>query len=235
MKLEYVDGKLSLVKDGQILTCDLTENKKRLKHNNLTHELLVKASKLKDKKPEECTVIDATAGFGEDSLLLAAAGFNVVLFERDETIAALLEDGLKRAALDPELEQVVGRMQLIKGDSISIMAKLADANKTHNEACELECNDSICGIKSGFAPDIILLDPMFPAREKSSLVKKKFQMIHELEKPCEEEAELLEAAKSLKPKRIVIKRPKKGALLAGVKPSYSIEGKTVRYDVIIVL
>ena len=36
--------------------------------------------------------IDATAGFGEDSLLLAAAGFTVDLYERDCVIAALLKD-----------------------------------------------------------------------------------------------------------------------------------------------
>ena len=42
--------------------------------------------------------VDATAGFGEDSLLLAAAGYNVELYEYDPVIAALLRDALRRAA-----------------------------------------------------------------------------------------------------------------------------------------
>ena len=81
-------------------------------------------------------------------------------------------------------------------------------------------------------PDVVYLDPMFPLRTKSGLVKKKFQLIHELEKPCEDEKELLEAALSAALVRVVIKRPLKGECLAGVKPDYSIEGSTVRYDCI---
>ena len=32
---------------------------------------------------------------------------------------------------------------------------------------------------------------------------------------------------------MVIKRPAKGPYLAGIKPSYSIDGKAVRYDCIV--
>ena len=71
---------------------------------------------------------------------------------------------------------------------------------------------------------------MFPEKRKSSLTKKKFQLIHELEKPCDDEEELLGAALSAHPRRIVIKRPLKGPYLAGIKPDYSIKGKTIRYD-----
>ena len=80
------------------------------------------------------------------------------------------------------------------------------------------------------APGVIYLDPMFPARTKSAAVKKKFQLIHVLEKPCEDEEELLEAALALKPRKVVIKRPVKGPFLAGRKPSYSLRGKAIRYD-----
>ena len=71
---------------------------------------------------------------------------------------------------------------------------------------------------------------MFPERTKSAAVKKKFQLIHILENPCENEEELLSAALNVRPRKVVIKRPVKGPFLANAKPSYSLKGKAVRYD-----
>ena len=75
---------------------------------------------------------------------------------------------------------------------------------------------------------------MFPGRQKSGLVKKKAQLLQKLEKPCEDEEGLLQAAVSAGPRKIVIKRPLKGPFLAGRKPDYSITGKTIRYDCLLV-
>ena len=172
-------------------------------------ELLVKAAKIKGAPTEDLLVVDATAGLGEDSLLLAAAGFSVVMFERDKTIAALLEDGLARAAHDERLSSLVARMTLRKEDSIAALAS------------------------GSMHADVILLDPMFPARTKSASVKKKFQLIHGLEEPCTDERELLDAACAACPRKIVIKRPPKGPWLAQRKPSYSLTGKAVRYDCLV--
>ena len=85
----------------------------------------------------------------------------------------------------------------------------------------------------GDTPDVIYLDPMFPERRKSAAVKKKFQLIHHLEAPCQNEGALLAAAISAGPRKVVVKRPAKGPYLASVKPSHSLAGKAVRYDVII--
>ncbi len=81
-----------------------------------------------------------------------------------------------------------------------------------------------------YKPDIVLLDPMFLAIQKSALTKNKFQLIQRLESPCSTEEDLLDAAIAADPKRIVIKRPLKGPYLAGRKPAYSLEGKAIRYD-----
>ena len=80
--------------------------------------------------------------------------------------------------------------------------------------------------------DVIYLDPMFPGRQKSGLINKKLQLIQKLESPCTEEATLLEAALATGAPKIIIKRPAKGPWLADRKPSYVIEGKVIRYDVI---
>lgn len=198
---------LALVGDGMELRGDFSRMLPRLRQGRLQQELLVKAARIKG--TEVPTAVDCTAGLGEDSLLLAAAGFAVTLFERDQTIAALLTDALERAAVDPRLAEAVGRMTLVAGNSIAGLAALPKP------------------------PDVVYLDPMFPARTKSAAVKKKFQLLHHLEQPCEEEEALVAAALAAQPRKVVIKRPAKGALLAGVKPSYSVAGKAVRYDVLV--
>ena len=196
--LSLTDGELSIM-------ADFREMLPRLKKSNLQREMLIKAARIKG-EPMPQKLLDATAGFGEDSLILAAAGFEVELYEFDEIIAALLLDAMERAAQIPELSQAVSRMTLKCQDSIKAMNNL------------------------DYHPDIILLDPMFPARTKSALIKKKFQLLQKLESPCSSENELLAAAKAAGPRRIVVKRPLKGPFLADAKPSYSLSGKAIRYD-----
>ncbi len=196
--LSLTDGELSIM-------ADFRDMLPRLRQSNLQNEMLVKAARIKgEAMPQK--LIDATAGFGEDSLILAAAGFQVELYEFDEVIAALLADALERATQIPELKEIVSRMTL-------------------------RCEDSIVAMKNlSYHPDIVLLDPMFPARSKSALIKKKFQLLQKLESPCSSEQELLYAAKAAEPRRIVVKRPLKGPFLAEIKPSYSLTGKAIRYD-----
>ncbi len=196
---------LALVYEDQVLHGDFTKMIPRLKHHNLTGELLVKAAKIKD-ADYPLKAIDATAGLGDDSILLAAAGFEVEMYERNPVIHALLSDAMERAKQIPELAETVNRMHLHYGDS-------AEAMKQQTSA-----------------PDVILLDPMFPARQKNALVKKKLQMIQKLEMPCVDEGELLLTAMALGPRKLIVKRPPKGPHLAGVKPDYSNEGKAVRFD-----
>lgn len=196
---------LTLVGNDMKLRADFTSMLPRLKQSNLEHEMLVKAARIKG-HTGELTIIDATAGFGEDSILLAGAGFNVIMYEYDSVIALLLEDAMKRAEDIPELRDAIGRMHLIKSSSIEAMKNL------------------------DYKPDVVYLDPMFPERSKSALIKKKFQLLQCLECPCTDEEELLDAAFAAGPKKIVIKRPLKGEILAGKKPSYSLSGKAIRYD-----
>lgn len=198
---------LALAGDGMELTCDLARLLPRLRPDRLGRELLVRAARVRGVAAP--TAVDATAGLGEDSLLLAAAGFTVTMYEKDPVIAALLQDALDRAANDPQLSAIVERMMLVEGDSVAALRAM------------------------GAAPDVVFLDPMFPERTKSAAVKKKFQLLHRLERPCEDERELLDAALAAGPRKVVIKRPPKGPCLAGVKPSHAVAGKAVRYDVIV--
>lgn len=179
------------------------------------------------------TVIDATAGLGQDSFLLAAAGFSVEMYEQDPIIAALLQDALERGLKNTAIATVISNMHLYKQDSVSALKDRAYAlGMTHplGEAQNpIADNDSFAQTNLR-KPEVIYLDPMFPARTKSAAVKKKFQLLHQLEHPCENETELFEAAQMLRPHKIVVKRMLKGPYLANKKPSYSIKGKAIRYD-----
>ena len=204
------DGALVLAGDGMELRADLSSMVPRLRPDRLGRELLVRAARVRG--ADAPTAVDATAGPGEDALLLAAAGFQVTLYERDPVIAALLADALARAVDDPALTDAVARMRLIEGDSVAGLRATGER---------------------GERPDVVFLDPMFPERRKSAAVRKKFQLLHHLERTCDDERALLDAALAAGPRKVVIKRPPKGPRLAGAKPSYELAGKAVRYDVIV--
>lgn len=206
--LLYTPNGLSLNLGNMCMRADYTSMIPRFHQHNLNSELLVKAAKIRnlDHIP---TVIDATAGLGEDSLLLAAAGFKVHMYEYNEIIYSLLYDAINRAKRNPELTDIVKMIEITNGNSVDALQKLS------------------------FTPDVIYLDPMFPTREKSSLIKKKFQILQKLELPCDNENELLESAIASGARKIIIKRPLKGKQLGNITPSYSYKGKSIRYDCIV--
>ena len=237
-----LDAKGLTLSDGALeLRGDFTHMLSRIRPGVVQRELVVRAAKVKKAPARRPLAVDATAGLGEDSLLLAAAGFQVVLFEHNPVIAALLEDALRRAALVPELADVIARMTLVEGDSVAALEAMAHGEKIPFDSSAPESAKSresaaslppASALTEPLAPDVVLLDPMFPERRKSASVKKKLQLLQQLECPCDDESTLLNAAIAAHPRKVVIKRPPKGPYLAGVKPSYSLTGKAVRYDCI---
>ena len=183
---------------------DFERMAKRLRAGSLQRELLVKAAHVKGVSSP--TAIDATAGLGEDALLLAGAGFQVTLYERNPVIAALLEDGVKRALEIPGGYAAAARMKVVAGDSVEALPRLQER------------------------PDVVFLDPMFPAKRGEARAKKKLQLLQRLEQPCDDEAALLDAALAARPRKVVVKHPLKGPFLAERKPAYNLKGTTIRYD-----
>ena len=175
----------------------------RVTNGRLQHEMLAKAVKTDQ---ENLKAIDATAGMGEDSLLLAACGYQVTLYEQNPVIAIMLKVALRRAKKNTVLKDIVSRMQLVEGDSIEHLNKRLDP------------------------VDVIYLDPMFPGRQKSGLINKKLQLIQKLEPPCSKETALFDAAMAAQPSKIIVKRPLKSPYLDERVPSYSLKGKAIRYD-----
>lgn len=154
------------------------------------------------------TVIDATAGLGEDAFLLAMRGCHVTTIERSPVVAALLEDGLARAAAVPELREAVARMRPVSGDAREILRDLSPEQ----------------------APDVIYLDPMFPPKKKSALVKKEMRILRRVVGDDPDSGELFEVARKVARRHVVVKRMRLAPTLAP-DPTRSYEGKSTRYDV----
>jgi 16S rRNA (guanine1516-N2)-methyltransferase len=153
-------------------------------------------------------VLDATAGLGRDAFVLASLGCSMTLIERQPLIAALLEDGLARARQSAEVAPIAAQMRLLQGNAIELLSAWSDE-----------------------APQVIYLDPMFPHRDKSALVKKEMRLFRPLVGDDLDAPALLAAALALASHRVVVKRPRKAPCIEGAKPSYVLEGKSSRYDI----
>ncbi|MCE9680388.1 class I SAM-dependent methyltransferase [Shewanella sp. AS1] len=154
------------------------------------------------------TVVDGTAGLGRDAFVLASLGCKVTMIERNPVVAALLEDGLRRAYQDSDIgEWMRERMTLVHGSSLTDLADI------------------------GEQVDVVYLDPMYPHREKSALVKKEMRVFQSLVGADLDADGLLTPALALASKRVVVKRPDYADDLDGIKPSTRIETKKNRFDV----
>ena len=154
----------------------------------------------------ELHVIDATAGLGRDAFVLASLGCKVDMVERSSIAAALLQDGLERAYLDSEIgEWMQQRMRL-----------------THASGYEYLQNNQA---------DVVYLDPMFPHKKKSALVKKEMRVFQGVVGADLDADDLLDVALAAAKYRVVVKRPDYAPFLNDKKPSMSINMKNNRFDV----
>ncbi|WP_375752104.1 class I SAM-dependent methyltransferase [Vibrio sp. HN007] len=162
------------------------------------------------------TVLDGTAGLGRDAFVLASLGCKVKMVERNPVVAALLNDGLERAKQDPDIGAWVSeRMSMVHASS-------HDALEALSADPEFE------------KPDVVYLDPMYPHPEnkkKSALVKKEMRVFQSLVGSDKDADSLLEPAKKLAKKRVVVKRPDYANWLDEEKPTMAIETKKNRFDV----
>ena len=154
------------------------------------------------------TVIDATTGWGQDSLALFRMGYEIHCFERSPIMAVLLENGFARLQLLNWVQNHQLRAPLL----------------THGNAIELfsQCHT---------VPDCIYLDPMFaPKRKKSALAKKSIQALQQLLGQDDDKKTLFDSAMVVGAKRVVVKSPLYAEPLGG-QPDTQFKGKLVRYDV----
>ncbi len=154
---------------------------------------------------ERPAVLDATAGLGRDAFRLASLGCRVTAVERSPIVAALLADGLRRAAADSRAAATVARMTLVAGDARDVLRRPP-------------------------APDVVLVDPMYPPARKSAAPAKELLLLRELLGADVDAGELLAVARGVA-RRVVVKRRAHDPPLDGRRPDLSWPGRSTRFDV----
>jgi 16S rRNA (guanine1516-N2)-methyltransferase len=195
------------------VSCDFVSgsNRHRRNYGGGNSQMIAKAVGISGKFYPN--VLDVTAGLGADAFILASLGCQMQLIERNPIVHSLLRDGLDRAAFagldDPDLAAIINKINLLNDDSINHLSSVALDDK----------------------PDIIYVDPMFPERKKSAQVKKEMQALHHIVGSDADSHKILDLALEKALYRVVVKRPAHSGYLAGIKPNYSLEGKSTRYDI----
>ncbi|VFP80419.1 class I SAM-dependent methyltransferase [Candidatus Erwinia haradaeae] len=154
------------------------------------------------------SILDATAGLARDAFVLAACGCQVQMLERHPVIALLLEDGLRRGYADLEIGSWLRkRLILLNFSNLSVFSTI------HPK------------------PDVVYIDPMYPKKKKSALVKKEMRILQHLVGLDEDADSLLKPALALAKDRVVVKRPHYAQSLAGMISDKSIKTKKHRFDI----
>ena len=156
---------------------------------------------------ENKTIIDTTAGFCGDAILLALMGFDVLAIERSPIISVLLRDAMRRGEEDTLFWKALGnRLRVVEGNAIEVLQEVTP-------------------------PDVLYLDPMFPQKKKSSpLPPGHIQLLSHIVGSDVDTKELFRTACETKTKRIVVKRPMHADAI-GDNLVATHKGKQVRYEV----
>jgi 16S rRNA (guanine1516-N2)-methyltransferase len=178
---------------------------RRIKQLSPNGELLARAVGLKTKSIKR--VIDATAGFGHDGVLLALLGCEVTLIERSSRIATLLQEGLQRAQSNERFAHL--SLRLLVTDAIDYLQALMPDE----------------------FPDVIYLDPMYPPRNKTALVGKEMRYLRAIVGEDNDAPKLFTRALTRARHRVVVKRPHHAPFITQQSPDWQLRGKAVRFDV----
>jgi 16S rRNA (guanine1516-N2)-methyltransferase len=180
----------------------------RLKFGGGRGQALSKACGLS--KGQTPRIVDATAGLGRDSFLLASLGAEVTLIERSKHMHKLLEEGIARARDDGyPFSDIMSRMTLVHGDARDVLPSLTT--------------------------DVVLVDPMHPPRGNSALVKIEMRQLRDIVGADPDAFEVMKVALFVAKKRVVLKWPLRAQSMPNLKNySHQILGKSTRFDVFMI-
>ncbi|QCI26970.1 16S rRNA methyltransferase [Buchnera aphidicola (Thelaxes californica)] len=210
-----------IIKSKKIELCDYTNNRinsfsidfttkkflNRIK-NIHTKEALPKAVGIKNTYFPN--IIDTTAGLGKDSVLLAALGCQVTMFERNPIIAFCLQEALKKAKKNTIIGQFISdNIKLFKQSSLQ-MIDIPEITK----------------------PEVIYLDPMLYTLKIKSSPKREIHFLKKLIKNADQDAyKIFSIAIQFATKRVVVKRPLNCTFLNNIKTKNFIKTKKNRFDI----
>lgn len=159
------------------------------------------------KSGEISSLLDLTAGWGADALMLVRHGFEVTLLEHNPLLYAILEYSLECLAHERGAE-TAARLRLEPAEAGAYLRRLSVP-----------------------APyDCIYLDPMFPEHKSGAKPAGEMQILQALTGNIGIE-ECLRLARARARRRVVVKRPLKAPPLSADEPDIVYREKTIRFDV----
>lgn len=230
-------NKLSWLSDGLSVAPEWDKLQRRVVSAGRKSELLLQAAKI----TADSRVIDATAGFGHDSLILASTGAQVIMLEQQPLMALLLLAEQQRMSALANWQKLMSRLQIINTDALSYF------KNSYFASLQADAIDDAKEVDAK-AIDVVYLDPMFPEDSyqdsktgKGAKVGKHMQALHQLARPptSDEERQLLQSAQAVVRQnvqntqvqgRVVVKRPQLAPLFANQQPSESWQNEAVRFD-----
>ncbi len=235
LELRVLRGEAS-IKQGKPVAVNLQDIDTTSPEGRSLKQPLFKAMGIKARKDLPITVLDATAGWGNDAWMLASIGCQVLAAERNRVMATLLRDAVLRAG--SQQPEVLMRLHVVQTDARHLLRRLAQRGR-HSAGGQSSADDAElpASVRAFFEPDVVYLDPMYPEHEKrSTAARKPMVLARHLVGDDDDAPELLHWALRLAQKRVVVKRPMHApplgdSLSPAVQATTSIEGKSHRLDV----
>ena len=155
-------------------------------------------------------IIDATGGWGGDTLLMCTQGYQVTVLERNPVMALMLKDAMTRLSQSEwAIDNQVNIPNVIHADSTTFFAQ----SKVEEDI------------------DCVYLDPMFPPKKKKkAAVNKQMQLLQWMVGQDIDASRLVENALNAGAPRVAVKRPDYADPLFRT-PSNQFSSKLVHYDV----
>lgn len=133
---------------------------------HLNAELIIKAVLGKKKQPT--TIMDCTAGFGNDSYLLSLTGSQISAYESNPLMNALLKDGLNRAAISNITLFKKDAMQHLKNSDCQVIyidPMYPATKKSAKNNKQMALLQSIIGHQAQMASDLFELAKLSKAKK----------------------------------------------------------------------
>lgn len=213
-KLDFIQSLELYIDDEAIQLTTTFSGQKTCYRHSFTDPTLQRRARQKNqallracnsKKKDISTVIDLTAGWGRDSLILASHGQQVTMIEQHPLLFACI-DYLLVIARDSDEPEVFNTLNLYHGNGLHY----------------LQASSEIA--------DCLYLDPMFPVHKSTARPGKELQLLQLL--TCNIDMErLFELALIKARKRVVVKRPLHAPPISDHTPDIQYREKTIRFDV----
>ncbi len=203
------------INDVEISLCSLINHQLTCYTHSFTQKKLIQRAQQKNqallracnnKKKQIHSIIDLTAGWGKDSLILASQGFKVTLVEQNPLLAHCLQFLLAIALKDSDDERYT-RLEIYQDQSQEFL----------HQHPEIEA-------------DCIYLDPMFPAHKSAAKPGKDLQLLQLITENLAIESLFSQAMQQAR-YRVVVKRPLHAPTLNTLTPDIVYKEKTIRFDV----